>query len=85
MLDREQLELPASRVWSISTTRKLWWRPTGGPENNGFDLHIKHLDLEAGKMEVEGLLAALEYTQGPGARARAFGPALSLGLPRGGR
>ena len=34
----------------------------------GEDLHIKHLDLDAGKLAIEGLITSINY--GPGGRGR---------------
>jgi sporulation protein YabP len=34
----------------------------------GEDLHIKHLDLDAGKLSVEGLITSVSY--GPGGKGR---------------
>ena len=39
----------------------------------GEDLHIKHLDLEAGKLEIEGLVTAVTYGPGKGRPARGKG------------
>jgi sporulation protein YabP len=71
LLDREQLELSGVQgVVNFDDQEIVVETNRGVLKITGSDLHIKHLDLEAGKMEVEGLLAALEYTQGPGAKGK---------------
>jgi len=71
LLDREQLEVSGVQgVVNFDDQEIVVETNRGVLKITGSELHIKHLDLEAGKMEVEGLFAALEYTQSPGAKGR---------------
>jgi sporulation protein YabP len=71
LVDREQMEVSGVQgVVNFDDQEIVVETNRGILKITGSDLHIKHLDLEAGKMEVDGLFAALEYSQSPGAKGK---------------
>lgn len=73
LLDRERLEVEGVRsVISFDANRILVETIQGTLKLTGEELHIKHLDLEAQKLHVEGLVTALEYTEDRGMRGKGF-------------
>lgn len=67
MIDREQMEIVGVEdVISFDDQEIVIETIRGILKLTGTDLHIKHLDLEATKLDVEGLICVLEYTENRG-------------------
>ena len=71
MIDREQMEIVGVEdVISFDDQEIIIATIRGVLRLTGTDLHIKHLDLEAAKLDVEGLFSVLEYTEGRGLQGK---------------
>ncbi|NLJ33222.1 MAG: sporulation protein YabP [Firmicutes bacterium] len=71
MIDREQMEIVGVEdVISFDDEQIVMETTRGILRLTGTDLHIKHLDLAATKLDVEGLISILEYTESRGLQGK---------------
>ena len=71
LLDREQLEVVgAINVISFDAHQIIVDTNQGILKLTGEDLHVKHLDLQAEKLTVEGLIVGMEYSENRGLKGK---------------
>lgn len=64
LLDREQLEIDGvQNVESFSATHVVLETNQGLLKLSGEEFHIRNLDLETEKVQLEGLVIAIEYLE----------------------
>ena len=71
VFNREGVRLRGiAQVMSFDDRQVVLDTELGGLIVSGEDLHIKHLDLDNGEMEIEGFFSALSYGPASGRKSR---------------